>query len=51
VNLRDVLAFIGLCLMATGLGLFHPWLGISVGGLGLLLFAVFLMEGDDGGTE
>jgi hypothetical protein len=42
---RDIVAFLGLTILAFGLGLLAPWLGIAVFGGGLVYFALAWMEG------
>jgi len=43
--LRDVVAFLGLAILAVGLGLLAKWLGVSVLGGGLIYFALVWMDG------
>jgi len=49
--LRDVVAFLGLAILAVGLGLLATWLGISVFGGGLVYFALAWMDGRKEATK
>lgn len=49
-NLRDLVAFLGLTILAAGLGILALWLGLSAFGVGLLYLSLYHMDGEHGPT-